>query len=296
MNPFEELAVSEAKYTEPQRIFIIGAPKEGKSFIMQKLPKEDTLILDLEEHRRGYGAFECRSLSYGDEIKSYKDLDKFNAMAYKYYEENNKTPKYKFLVVDLVDTIEKMAVRKATIRRTKLNSGYFNKWTEEECITNPNLSLKDKGKTKPTSQWISIIDLPHGRGWGLMKSEFMNMIGAFQYWAEKIIYVSHIRISRIGEQGEGIELLSTLSGSLSAQLAGHCDATALVERGEQDGKSTVFFNFDIQERVEEESYRNFFGSAYEYLNGRKIPMSVETDESGVYETHWEEIFPSLKEE
>lgn len=294
MNPFTELEVSEAKYTEPQRLFVIGAPKEGKSFIMKDLPKESTLILDLEEHRDGYGAFECRRLTYGDEIKTYKDMEKYNALAYKYYQENNNTPPYEYLVVDLVDTIEKMALRKATVRRTKLNSGYFNKWTEEECITNPNLSLQDKGKVKPTSQWISIIDLPHGRGWGLMKSEFMAMIGMLQYWAKKIIYVSHIRISKIGEQGEGIELLSTLSGSLSAQLAGHCDATALVERGEMDGKSTVFFNFDIQDRVEEQSYRNFFGSAYEHLNGKKIPMSTATETPGVYETHWDNIFPSLK--
>jgi hypothetical protein len=258
--------------TEPRKLFLIGAPKVGKSTILSKL--KDTLIIDLEEGYR----FLTNILSTC--VKSHGELKDLAYEAAMFTKKEGRKP-YKKVVIDTVDVIDQFALDLGTEQYMRSTQGKtFNKWTKETIKEYGVNAIVGQPIKKNHELYKVVTTLPNGAGYLHHREAFKTIMKWLPFFADTIIFVGHIRDKF--QDKDGIEVTvkgSNLTGQLGPILAAQCDACAIVERR---GKNTVL-NFKVDSMSA--------GCRIPTLEGKKIVISTKEKDKEV-EVDWSDVFPS----
>jgi len=186
--------------TEPHRLFIYGRPKVGKTSAVAALPRH--LIIDTEVKGK-YDNKLVGGTSYCEGATSMvvEGLGMLKE-AYDYLEANQDS--YDFVVLDTIDHIETWV-------------------TESIC--------KAHGAKH-------IGDIPHGKGWHLMRSKVIQIVEQFARVSKHIIIVGH---QKDGHDEEGIEVEKiNLTGKLKTHLCSIMDGVGRIIR---DTEGVIMIDF-----------------------------------------------------
>ena len=176
----------------PQRLFIYGKPKVGKTSAVAQLPKH--LIIDTEVKGRSDGEL-LGGTSYCNGATSIV-VESLNGLkaCLNYLKEN--PDNHDFVVLDTIDHIEAWV-------------------TEAVCRSH---SVKHIG------------DIPHGKGWSLMRSQVIAIVEQFARASKHIIIVGH---QKDGHDEEGVEVQKiNLTGKLKTHLCSIMDGVGRITREE----------------------------------------------------------------
>lgn len=242
------------KTNDPKNLIIFGLPKAGKTTALSKLP--DALIIDLEN-----------GTDYVDNcyVVHANDFRELHAVAKELTElKQNGTVPYKFLAFDTVTALEDMAIPLACARVKK---------------TNPSFSGEPS----------DLFNLPYGQGFVAHRNAVKEMISWFEPIIPNIILTGHVKEKSLVEGGTDLNVKSLdLGGKLSNILSADSDAICYVYRDVETGN--LMANFGDMNSV-------LTGSRIQSLAGKTILLAERiknSDGNFDIETHWETIYPSLK--
>jgi hypothetical protein len=224
----------------------------GKTTVLAELP--NCLTIDLEDGTRYIEGYNVSANNYVDLYKIAKALKE---------EEHN----YKFIAIDTVTALEKIALDLACKR-----------YTESPVGKNFTGSGND------------ILKLPNGSGYYWVRLAMEEIIGWFEKVAENLILVGHVKDKMLNEQGTELNVKSLdLQGKVSSILSAKSDAICYVYRDPET--QNLMCNFGNNNSV-------LTGARMEHLAGKTILLAerVEKDDHFDIITHWEHIYPSLKNE
>lgn len=187
----------------PQRLFIYGKPKVGKTSAVAQLPKH--LIIDTEvKGNNGDQLVGGTSYCEGATSVVVDGLPKLKECL-TYLQENPTA--HDFVVLDTIDHIEAWV-------------------TEAVCRSH---SVKHIG------------DIPHGKGWSLMRGQVIAIIEQFARASKHIIIVGH---QKDGHDEEGVEVQKiNLTGKLKTHLCSIMDGVGRIVR--EDDKLMVDFRTGV---------------------------------------------------
>jgi hypothetical protein len=253
---------------EPKRLVIISHPKIGKTALASALPK--SLILDLEG---GAGYYEntcidvkqlCIDKSTPEKkytmrtaLKDISDTIKAKITA------DKKSP-YDFLIIDTTTVLEEIARGYATVlyKQTPLGKNFLG--TDV------------------------VSDLSNGAGYDWLRRAFLEIYKWFDgTYNKSLILLGHIKTASITKEGKDIAARDIqLTGKLKGIVTSDADAIGFMFRNKESNQNILSFKSSETDLAT--------GSRQPYLTGREIIISELKD--GKLETHWEEIYPSLKNE
>ena len=176
----------------PHRLFLYGKPKVGKTSAVAQLPSH--LIIDTEV-KGNYGKELVGGTSYCDGATSIV-VDGLPMLreTLDYLLEN--PGKHDFIVLDTIDHIEQ--------------------WVGEAICNSNNVK--------------HIGDIPHGKGWSLMRSQVIAIVEQFARASKHIIIVGH---QKDGHDDEGVEVQKiNLTGKLKTHLCSIMDGVGRIVREE----------------------------------------------------------------
>ncbi len=176
----------------PQRLFIYGKPKVGKTSAVAQLPKH--LIIDTEVKGKSDGQL-LGGTSYCEGATSIV-VESLNGLkaCLSYLQSNPES--HDFVVLDTIDHIEAWV-------------------TDAVCRTH---NVKHIG------------DIPHGKGWSLMRSQVIAIVEQFARASKHIIIVGH---QKDGHDEEGVEVQKiNLTGKLKTHLCSIMDGVGRITREE----------------------------------------------------------------
>jgi hypothetical protein len=180
----------------PHRLFLYGKPKVGKTSSVARLPKH--LIIDTEV-KGNFGEQLIGGTSYCDGATAIvvDGLTKLKE-ALTYIQENPN--KHDFVILDTIDHIESWV-------------------TEAICRAH-------------AVQHIG--DLPHGKGWSMMRVQVIAIIERFGKASKHLIIIGH---QKDGHSEDEIQVEKVnLTGKLKTQLCSIMDAVGRLTRGEDNLK------------------------------------------------------------
>lgn len=245
------------KRKEPRSIIIYSAPKVGKTAISAKLP--DSLIVELE--RGGADAIEARVI----EINSPKDFSPL-------MEQLKSDSSIKYIVIDTTTKLDEWSELVGTYAFHKKPQG--KRWN---VIDNKRINHKH-----PSFETIHAMG--EGFGYRYSREVMVNWFKETIATDKTIIFLTHIKDKFIetksGDIVESIDL--NLTGKVKSIYSANVDAIAHLKR--TGNKSYLVF---------ENMGGTVSGSRYAYLKGSIL--IGESDDNGVLTTHWDKIFPSLKD-
>ena len=199
---------------------------------------------------------------YVVKANTYIDLYKI-AKALKEEEHN-----YKFVAIDTITALEDIALELAAKRYQKSPVG--KNW-------------EGTGK--------DILKLPNGSGYYWSRLAMQEIIGWFEKVAENLILVGHVKDKMLNENGTELNVKSLdLSGKTGNILSAKSDAICYLYRDPENGN--LLSNFGDMNSV-------LCGARLSHLAGKTILLAERVQkEDGTYDikTHWENIYPSLKNE
>lgn len=136
-----------------------------------------------------------------------------------------------------------------------------------------------------------ILKLPNGSGYYWSRLAMQEIIGWFEKVAENLILVGHVKDKMLNEGGTELSLKALdLSGKTGNILSAKSDAICYVYRDFETGN--LMANFGDMNSV-------LCGARMPHLAGKTILLAerVKTkDDNFNIVTHWENIYPSLKNE
>lgn len=132
-----------------------------------------------------------------------------------------------------------------------------------------------------------ILKLPNGSGYLYVRLAMQEIIGWFEKTGLNVILAGHVKDKSITDSGSAELNVRTLdlSGKISNILSAKSDAIGFLYRSTEENK--VYVNFGDNTSI-------ICSARPEHLQGKTILLS-EKDEDGNLITHWEDIYPSLKQ-
>jgi hypothetical protein len=159
---------------------------------------------------------------------------------------------YKYGVIDTIDKLEEYAVISATEKYKSSVIG--SKFTGD-----------------------SVIDLPMGAGWGLVREELLLRVGQLSEYFRHLIIISHVKDKYLdgkdSKDGNQVSILDlSLSGKLGAILSAKVDAIGYLYRGSKS-KDEPYGQLMVSFATNDKSV---MGSRYKHLAGKTVPFSWDT--------------------
>jgi hypothetical protein len=217
---------------DPRVLILYGLPKVGKTTELAKLP--DCLIIDVEE-----GTDFINSLSI--KIRSIEELHEVANLLKKHLVETGK-PKYKYVAIDTISTLEDWCEKTAT---QKYKSSTIGKNFDED----------------------SVLTLPKGGGYFYLRQAFQEALGLFSGTTSRLILTAHVRekmldATAVGAK-QGIEASYTdleLTGKIRSIVCAKADGIGYMFR---DKAGQLKVSFMTLEGV-------LCGSRCEHLKGKSF--------------------------
>jgi hypothetical protein len=224
---------------DPALLLLYGKPKIGKTTILSAL--DNCLILDLEDGTKYVDSLSVR-------VNNFKELQEFTAAM-----KEEGAPKYKYLAVDTVSSLEDMILPYAAqlYRKTPMSKNW---------------------------QGTDVRTLPQGSGYLYLRQAFFNTINQLCKLTPYTILIGHLKDTLINKNGEEMSAFEVdLTGKIKSILSSNVDAMGYVYR--KDNKNII--NFKPSEEV-------ICGNRIEYLEGKEVVISEKTDQ-GV-KVNWDIIY------
>jgi hypothetical protein len=172
---------------------------------------------------------------------------------------------YKFVVIDTVTALEDMSITLACQRAKE---------------SNPNFSGNPS----------ELFNLPYGAGYVAQRNAVKEIVGWFEKVVPNLILVGHVKEKAINEAQTDLNVKSLdLGGKLSNILSAGSDAICYVYRDPETGN--LMANFGDMNSV-------LTGARVPHLAGKTILLAERVvKDNGDYDiiTHWDNIYPSLKQ-
>ena len=239
-----------ASSTIPRNIILYGLPKCGKTEAVSQL--DNCLILDLEKGSEMYDVMRL-------DIGAMTDIKSTLVALHTEKEARKAAGKtgddiypYKYGVIDTVDKLEEYAVISATEKYKSSVIG--SKFTGD-----------------------SVIDLPMGAGWGLVRDELLLRVAQLSEYFRHLIIISHVKDKYLdgkdSKDGNQVSILDlSLSGKLGAILSAKVDAIGYLYRGSKS-KDEPYGQLMVSFATNDKSV---MGSRYKHLAGKTVPFSWDT--------------------
>lgn len=227
-----------AERVNPRYVLLYGPRKVGKTTILAKL--KDNLIIDTEDGTDYVSALKIKA----------KNLVEFKAIGAEI--RKHKPRKYKFVTIDIIDTLEEWALDLACdlYKESPIGKNF------------------DKEKNNNT-----VEGLPNGAGYNWIRKAFKSILQETYDLADTVIYVGHVRDKNIEGVGSLVDSKDLdLIGKNKAIMCQACDTVGHVFR-ERDGRLGIDFN-SLQHVL--------CSSRVPHVTGKKIYFD---DKKG-----WEQIF------
>ena len=128
-----------------------------------------------------------------------------------------------------------------------------------------------------------------GAGYYWARLAMEEIIGWFEKVSDNLILVGHVKDKMLNEQGTELNVKALdLQGKVSSVLSAKSDAICYLYRDPET--QHLMANFGNNNSV-------LTGARMDHLAGKTILLAERVEENGNYkiETHWENIYPSLKE-
>ena len=249
--------VGPPKSTEPHSVIIYSAPKAGKTAVCAQLPNS----LIIEHEVGGADAVSARAMY----INSPNDITPLLAQL-----KGDDTVKY--LIIDTVTKWDEWSELVGTYAFTKKPQG--KNWNV--------IDGKRVNHHHPSFETVHAM----GQGFGyrysrnVMTDWFKQAIAT----GKTVIFLAHIKDKFIeAKSGDVVEAIDlNLTGKVKSIYSSNVDTIAHLKRS--GNKSHLVF---------ENMGSAVSGSRYAYLKGSIL--IGESDAAGVLTTHWDSIFPSLKD-
>jgi len=248
---------------EPRKMLIFSAPKIGKTEMCSFLP--ESLIVDLES---GSTFYECAAIDVKNEankegkhpIMYYLEL----AATIKKANQDAGKKIYDYIIIDPLTILEDMS--------TELATNEYKKSAIGKNFTGTNI----------------VTELAQGSGYGFQRIQFERLYKAFDNLAEKcLVLLAHVKVSSIAKKGDTLIAKDiSLTGKLKTLITSDMDAIGYLYRNKTANQNILSFLSEEQDLAT--------GSRVPYLSGKEIVISEKID--GKLITHWDLIFPSLKEQ
>lgn len=173
---------------------------------------------------------------------------------------------FKFVILDTITALEDIA-------------------TELACRLYQNTPM---GRAWEYKTGIDILKLPNGSGYLYLREAMQTIISWFEKSGLNIILIAHVKDKIISDNNsEEMSVKAVdLSGKISNILSAKSDAIGFVFRDVENNK--VYMNFGSNPSV-------ICCARPEHLNGKKI-LLTEKLEDGTLVSHWDDIYPSLKDD
>lgn len=131
----------------------------------------------------------------------------------------------------------------------------------------------------------SITELPHGAGYGLLRTETKEYLNRFKKTAKSTIIVAHVVDKNIAkDRSEVIVKDINLTGKLKSIVAADVDAVGYIYIDPENNRKRRITFLTSDEIT--------CGNRCPHLEGKDFVIS-EKLEDGSIQTYWEEIYPSL---
>lgn len=239
---------------EPGVLIIYGPPKIGKTSSVAQL--EGALFLDCEQPA-GTRFVTCMSVpisTYAGFMSACKEIVDGGR-------------KYKFVVVDTIDALERLCIQEANIRYLKSNS-----------------------KAKDYRGSNILTDLEHGAGYTWLWDAMRDALDAVGKTCDRIILVGHLKEkllpnAMLTEDSEGADL--DLTGKVKNIVCSRADAIGLLKRRPRPGVRPPVSDLHINFRSSEVTNA---GIRIKRLAGKELLFASADDERA----RWEEIYTTLK--
>lgn len=228
---------------EPRNLFIYSKPKVGKTVLCSKLP--NALHVDTEE---GTGFVECARVTINSPEEAIELAEKLPAAW--------RANPFRFLVIDVVDTLED--------------------WSEQ--IATGNYKRLPMGKN---FQGDSVLELDKGAGYRFLREAFKGLVFKFMgnaMWST--IFLGHIRDkysdanSKLGTQV--VEGDVDLTGKIKSIMCARVDAIGYLYR---DAAGALKLCFDTKDVIN-------CGNRAPYLAGKTLTFSTPPKSE-----EWAQLFP-----
>lgn len=168
---------------------------------------------------------------------------------------------YKFITIDTITAVEEMA----------------KPFALQLYQSSPMFSAKYADVT-------DVTQLPNGSGWALLRAAVERIIDLIASAADNLIICGHVKDTALNEGLEGTAKDLDLGGKLKRILSAKSDAIGFVHR---DENSNLCIQFGTDGEV-------LTGARPQHLANKDI-IVAERNEDGTFTSHWERIYPSLKE-
>lgn len=168
---------------------------------------------------------------------------------------------YKFITIDTVTAIEEMA-KPVAIALYQQCPQYSDKYAD---VKDPAL-------------------IPNGVGWNLWRTAVESIINLVASCTNNLIICGHVKDSKLDENASGSLRTLDVMGKLSRILSAKSDAIGWVHRDE-DSNLCIKFGQDGEVLT---------GARPQHLANKDI-IVAERNEDGTFTSHWDRVFPSLKE-
>lgn len=242
--------------------------KEGKSI---------AVLIDLEDGARYESGTKLTVNREFSTIEKIKQLNEILTSLDEYRKETGKN-RYKIGLIDSITTLDEWCEVYSTIKYMQSPQGKsFNRINDEE---EGEITIWDNHDKR----WSSCIELPNGRGYGLIRDAVLYFYNRFVACFEKIIFVGHIR-NKIEEKNDKEVYTQELdlTGKLRTILPRNVDLIGkLFAQGNER-----HITFEVKNND------SGAGSRVKYLRNKTIKLNELKDEKLIF--YWENIFPSLKE-
>lgn len=168
---------------------------------------------------------------------------------------------YKFITIDTITAVEEMA-KPVALQMWKQSPLYTEKY-----------EIKD------------ITQVPNGAGYSFWRQAIEAIVDLIASATDNIILCGHVKDAALAENVSGSIKQLDLTGKVSRILSARSDAIGFVHR---DDDSNLCVNFGQNGEI-------LTGARPKHLANQDI-IVAERQEDGTFVSHWDRIFPSLKEE
>lgn len=167
---------------------------------------------------------------------------------------------YKYITIDTITAVEEIA-KPVAVNLYKNSPMYSERYANVTDITR----------------------LPNGSGYSFLRQAVEAIVDLIASAADNIIICGHVKDVSLSENLEGSVKDLDLTGKLKRILSAKSDAIGFVHR---DDDSNLCINFGQDGEV-------LTGARPQHLANKDIVVA-ERNEDGTFTSHWERIYPSLK--
>ena len=169
---------------------------------------------------------------------------------------------YKYITIDTITSVEEMC-KPLAIQLYQNSPSFSPKYADVKDIT----------------------QLPNGSGWSHLRAAVEMIIDLIGSAADNLIICGHVKDTVLNEGLDGSVKDLDLGGKLKRILSARSDAIGFVHRDED---SNLCINFGQDGEV-------LTGARPAHLANKDV-IVAERQEDGTFVSHWERIYPSLKNE